>query len=63
MTDREFNSRLVLYMTHMIAFSNAVSLQARAFLWSDYNLVRQRYGIPPFDMPSDQELITISAAW
>ena len=63
MADRQFNSRLVLYMTHMIAFGNAISLEARAFLWSDYNLVRKRYEIPPFDMPSDQELITISAAW
>jgi hypothetical protein len=62
MVDREFNSRLVLYMTHMIAFRNSVCFPYRIFLWSDYSR-RQPKVLAAFDMPSDDDLIAISAAW
>jgi hypothetical protein len=62
MADREFNSALVLYTTHMIAFRNAVSFPYRIFLWSDYSR-RQPKVLAAFDMPSDDNLVAISAAW
>jgi hypothetical protein len=61
MIDREFNSRLVLYMAHMIAFRNSVCFPYRTFLWSDYGRWQAR--VLAFDMPSDDDLTGISGAW
>ena len=62
MMDREFNSRLVLYMTHMLAFRNSVCLSYGVFLWSDYSR-RQAQVLAGFDMPSYDDLVKISTAW
>jgi hypothetical protein len=63
MVDREFNSRLVLYMTNMIAFRNSVCFSYAVFLWSDYSVRPQPKVLATFDMPSDDELLKISATW
>jgi hypothetical protein len=63
MADREFNSRLVGYMAHMIAYWASKNLSYEIYLWSDFDAVRARLGSVPFDMPPDSELLLISAAW
>jgi hypothetical protein len=58
MIDREFNSRLAVYMAHMIAFRNSVCFSYRVFLWGGF-----RETNASFDMPSDDDLLNISTAW
>jgi hypothetical protein len=60
MTDRAFNTRLVRYIIHMIAFDRAKNAPRKIFLWSDFDQFSRRRGETLFEMPSDAELLKIS---
>jgi hypothetical protein len=47
----------------MIAFDRARNAPRKIYLWSDFDQFSRRKGVTLFEMPSDAELLKISALW